>query len=193
MSAFAEVSGSRRQSRIIRQAESIGPVAWPSSWSRSGHRLVASGPGRLVLFEELKGRPEQGADRDGGLTARSPRSVELMAKLRFFAVQEPTRLDRGQLDDFQDDLRGDGHPALVVVPGPDGNPQPTGHLRSTAVSIQFRAQRRQTLGKSQLGTNRFRESFPTSHVRIPACRLVSTTRAFGAKRIGTRDRAPRAI
>src|SRR5271165_871567 len=102
-----------------------------------------------------------------------------MAKFRLFPVQEPTRLHRCELDDLQDDLSGDGYTTLVVVPGADGNSQPTGHLGPTAVSKQLRAQRGQTLGKSQLRTNRFRESFPASHVRIPACKLGSTSRSSG--------------
>ncbi len=43
------------------------------------------------------------------------------AEFRSLAVQEPDRLDGGELDDFQNHFGRDGHAAFVVVPGADRN------------------------------------------------------------------------
>ena len=134
-------------------------------------RLLARGAGPRardsLSLQELQGRPQQRAD--GHRRARAPVAAirAPLAELGALAVQQPGRLDGGQFDDLQDHLGGHRHPRLVVVPGPDGDPQAAGHLRTAPLTEQLRAQARETLGQGQLCTHRLRKGFATSHDGIP--------------------------
>ena len=67
------------------------------------------------------------------------------SKLGTLAVQQPRGFQRGQLDDPEHDFGRDGHPRLVVVPGPHGNPEASGHLGPASFSEQLRSDRAEPL------------------------------------------------
>ena len=110
--------------------------------------------------------PEQAADHlwrrrlglDRGLGGR-------LAILRNLAVQQPHRLDAGQLDDPQHDLGRYGHPGLVIIPGPHRDPEPPRELRPSTVPKLFRAKRTEPLRQRALGTDRVGQCLAAGHGR----------------------------
>ena len=89
---------------------------------------------------------------------------------------------------------GTGHAAFVVVPGPDRDAQSPGHLGSAAVSVQIRNATPPDVRPGRAWHEPIQGEFsdePCSEfLQANVCQSCS---ASGAKRIGTRDRAPRAI
>ena len=145
--------------QLIPASEAVGAVGFHQADS------VAFQPGRFLIFQQLESRSEQGTDGELGEAAAPSRSVRGGRSLGPSPRKQPPRLDRGQLDDLQDDLRRDRDTTFIIVPGPDRNPQPPCHLRSTAFSVQIQTQSGQPFREVQLGTNRFRKRFPTSHIK----------------------------
>src|SRR5947208_16888413 len=76
-------------------------------------------------------------------------------ELRALAAEQPDRLDRGQLDDPEDDLGGDRHAVLVVVPGPDRNPECPGQVGASSFAIKFSTEAPQPIREPLLDLDRF--------------------------------------
>ncbi len=123
----------------------------------------------FLLLQAFQGDPEQGRDRRAGEPLGRPGRVAGgriradFAELRPLAPEQPDRLDRGQLDDPQDDLGGDRHPILIIIPGPDRDPEGPGQVGTASLAVEFGAERPQPVGEAMLDPDRFGGVLATRH------------------------------
>ena len=116
----------------------------------------------LAPFEALERRAEQDSTEASGPASGSRTGVPV-AELRPGAVEQPGRLDRGQLDEAEDDLGRDRHAGLVVVPGPDRQPEPPGQLGAAPLAEQLVAEVAEPLGDAALDLHEIRCVLPSRH------------------------------
>ena len=158
-----------------------GPTAGVSG-SRPGRRRPGPGPSRpasstaapsarrrsRVATTRGAGSPSApgGPGPSGGATRPTTAASagrRRLAELRPPAVEQPDRLDRGQLDDPEDDLGGDRHAGLVVVPGPDRDPEPPGQVRAAPLADELDPELAEPLGDPAFDLHHVRGVLSTRH------------------------------
>jgi len=78
-------------------------------------------------------------------------------------MEQPHRLDRGQLNDPENHFSRNRHPSFIVVPGPHRDPQATSQLRPTPFTKQLGSESTEPFRQRVLGLDQVGQRLATGH------------------------------
>ena len=140
---FARRPEPGRQSR--REGKARSPrTPMPHGWEDFRARRLRS---RLLIAQVLQVLAES---TQQGSTPRARRLSFGRSESRPFPIQQPRRICAGLVDETEQDLRRNSNAGFVVVPGPRGQIETAGQLRSTMLAKELLANFSQTARQRSL-------------------------------------------